>query len=120
MQIEKVSKFINSRSFENATGRRVLLSLPRVRWLEAQPDYTPWPPLETPKPPPPAVPDYKPGKYTLRPQYRNDRLSDAQKRAWDLHRSGMSHMWIGVEMNKTTNAVGKLIAQAREKLGIGL
>ena len=121
--MNKVSKYIHVRSGISCgpgDGRRVLLSLPRVRWLEAQPDYVPWPPLKEPEPEPEAVPDYQPTRYTFRPQQRSDALSAAQQQAWDLYCGGMSIVQIGVETNRSTNAAAKLIAQAKEKLGIGL
>ena len=123
--MEKQSKYItkytdvDNPKYGTFTRRNILLSLPRVKWLDRQPDYTPWPDL-----PPPAQPEDKPKhtptRYTFRPQTRSDQLTPLQQQVWDLHRQGLSHVKIGVEMNKSTNAIGKLIAQAREKLGIDL
>lgn len=118
---EKQSKYISIRSGVSSSqgdARRVLLSLPRVKWLDRQPDYMPWPPLEEPKPKPKIVTGFRPAPYTLKPHLRNDKLSLMQQHAWDLHLSGKTNVQIGVEMNKSTNAVGKLLGQAREKLGI--
>lgn len=115
MNIERVSKYILTGHGES---RRVLLSLPRVKWLEAQPDYTPWPPLETKKPEP--TQEHKPERYTLRPQLRNNELSVRQRQAWALHLGGATHAKAAEVMGCSPNAVGKLIAQAREKLGVGL
>lgn len=124
MNIEKMSRYITVRpgvSSPHGHERRVLLSLPRVKWLEAQPDYEPWPPLEAPRPKPEIKPEQiNPRRHTFRPQLRSDELSTAQKQAWDLHRSGKSHAEVGAMLNKSTNAVGKLLAQAREKLGVNL
>jgi DNA-binding CsgD family transcriptional regulator len=66
------------------------------------------------------VPDFQPQRYAFRPHRRSDALSPAQQQAWDMHSGGMSFVQIGVEMNRSTNAVSKLVAQAKEKLGIGL
>lgn len=121
MNVEKVSKYISIRSGisePQSVGRRVLMSLPRVRWLEAQPDYEPWPPLEEPKPEPPPEPE--PARYELRPQLRSNEMSDRQKAAWAMHNEGLSNIQIAERMKITPNAAGKLLAQAREKLGIGL
>lgn len=123
MNIEKVSKYINVRSGISCgpgDGRRVLLSLPRVQWLERQPDYAPWPPLENPKPEPEPEQEYQPARYTFRPQLRSNELSTRQRQAWALHLGGMSNGQIAEKMGTTPNAAGKLLAQAREKLGIGL
>ena len=119
--MNKVSKYIHVRSGISCgpgDGRRVLLSLPRVQWLERQPDYVPWPPLKEPEPEP--VPDFQPTKHSFRPQLRSDELSERQRQAWNLHLAKLSMKQIGEKMNCTPNAVGKLVAQAREKLGIGL
>lgn len=123
--MEKQSKYItkytdvDNPKYGTFARRNILLSLPRVKWLDRQPDYTPWPDL-----PPVAQaedkPERKTTRYKFRPHLRNDKLTEMQQRAWDLHRNGLSYVRIGVEMNKSTNAVSKLIAQAREKLGIDL
>ena len=121
MNVEKVSKYISIRSGisePQSAGRRVLMSLPRVKWLEAQPDYEPWPPLEEPKPEPPPEPE--PARYSFRPQLRSNEMSDRQKEAWAMHGEGLSNIQIAERMKITPNAAGKLLAQAREKLGIGL
>lgn len=112
MRVEKTSKYITVNE-----QRRVLLSLPRVKWLEAQPDYEPWPPLvEAPKP----VADYQPARYDSRPQKRSHELTARQKQAWDYHTEGKTNKEIALIMGSTNNAVGKLLEQAREKLGVGL
>lgn len=123
MNIAKVSKYIRSHSGISSgpgDGRRILLSLPRVEWLERQPDYTPWPPLEEPKPEPEPVPDFQPARYNLRPHMRSHELSNRQRQAWALHLGGLSMAQIGEKMSCTANAASKLVSQAREKLGIGL
>ena len=123
MNIEKVSKYINVRSGISCgpgDGRRVLLSLPRVQWLERQPDYAPWPPLEKLKPEPEPEQEHQPARYTFRPQLRNNELSVRQRQAWNLHLAGMSMKQIGEKMDCTDNAASKLVAQARDKLGVGL
>lgn len=119
--MNRVSKYIHVRSGISCgpgDGRRVLLSLPRVEWLERQPDYVPWPPLKEPEPEP--VPDFQPTRYDLRPHLRSHELSQRQRDAWALHLGGASNQKIAEWMGCTTNAVGKLLAQAREKQGIGL
>lgn len=113
MMIEKMSKYVLVNEH-----RRVLISLPRVKWLEAQPDYEPWPPLE--EPPPEPIVDFQPTRYTLRPQARSHDLSPRQKHVWAMHREGKSNKEIAEALQSTPNAIGKLLAQAREKLGIGL
>ena len=122
MQIEKMSKYISVTpgiAQPNAFGRQVLLSLPRVKWLERQPDYEPWPELATP-PRDERVKDYIASRYTFRPQTRRNELSPMQKQAWELQQTGMTHAQIAKRLSKSKNAIGKLLAQAREKLGIGL
>lgn len=105
--------------------------MPRVKWLERDPDYKP--PVSDEEP---DIEDEfkvdrrkdnriggraKTGGFRgFRPEMRSDKLSPAQQQAWDLYNSGMTLVAIGVEMNRSTNAVGKLLAQAREKQGIGL
>lgn len=119
--MNRVSKYIHVRSGISCgpgDGRRVLLSLPRVEWLERQPDYEPWPPLKEPVPVP--VPDFQPARYDLRPHLRRHELSQRQRDAWAMHLGGASNQKIAEWMGCTTNAVGKLLAQAREKQGIGL
>ncbi len=119
--MQRVSKYIHVRSGISCgpgDGRRVLLSLPRVEWLERQPDYEPWPPLKEPEPEP--VPDFQPARYDLRPHLRSHELSERQKRAWDLYQTDLTVIQIGMEMGCTPNAASKLVAQAKEKLGIGL
>ena len=123
--MEKQSKYItkytdvDNPKYGTFTRRNILLSLPRVKWLDRQPDYTPWPDL-------PAVvqtevkPERKSTRYTFRPHLRNDKLSEMQQEAWNLHCEGKTNVQIGVELNKSANAVCKLLAQAREKLGIDL
>lgn len=124
-KMEKQSKYItkytdvDNLKYGTFTRRNILLSLPRVKWLDRQPDYTPWPDLPT------IVqteikPERKSTRYTFRPHLRNDKLTPLQQQVWDLHRQGLSHPQIGQQMGKSTNAVAKLIAQAREKLGIDL
>jgi len=122
MTPEKVSKYITIRpgvSSPQGAERRVLLSLPKVKWLEAQPDYQPWPPLREPEPEPPK-PSPPPTRYTFRPETRSNELSARQRQAWALHLGGLSMAQIGEKMSCTSNAAGKLVGQAREKLGIGL
>ncbi len=119
--MNRVSKYIHVRSGISCgpgDGRRVLLSLPRVEWLERQPDYEPWPPLKEPEPEP--VPDFQPTRYDLRPHLRSHELSERQKQAWDLYQSDLTVTQIGEKMDCTPNAASKLVAQAKEKLGIGL
>ncbi len=117
--MNRVSKYIHVRSGISCgpgDGRRVLLSLPRVEWLERQPDYEPWPPLKEPEP----EPDFQPTKHSFRPQLRSHELSERQKQAWDLYQSDLTVTQIGAKMDCTPNAASKLVAQAKEKLGIGL
>ena len=121
--MNRVSKYIHVRSGISCgpgDGRRVLLSLPRVEWLERQPDYVPWPPLKEPAPAPEPVPDFQPTRYDLRPHLRSHELSNRQRQAWNLHLAGLSMKQIGAKMDCTDNAASKLVSQAREKLGIGL
>ena len=127
-KMEKQSKYItkytdvDNPKYGTFTRRNILLSLPRVKWLDRQPDYTPWPELPT------IVqtedkPERKPvvnTRYTFRPHMRSDKLTPLQQQVWDLHRQGLSQPQIGQQMGKSTNAIAKLIAQAREKLGIDL
>lgn len=113
MQIDTVTKIIERDS------RVFVISLPRVRWLERDPDYRATglvaETADEYEEPAPVALVKKP-----RPTQRSDALSPAQKQAWDLHRSGFSVNRVAVEMNRSRNAASKLLAQAREKLGIGL
>lgn len=45
-------------------------------------------------------------------------LTPLQQKVLDMKNAGMTFVSIGVELNKTTNAVAKLFAQAREKKGL--
>jgi len=116
--MEKVSYY----KYDAKDQRHMLISLPRVKWLERDPDY------KLPVPPKEIKEDRrkdarignKAGVKYDRPAQRSDALSSAQKQAWDLYSGGMSFVNIGVEMNRSTNAASKLVAQAKEKLGIGL
>jgi len=121
VNVERISRYISIKpgvSEAQGAERRVLLSLPRVRWLERQPDYKPWPALQESKPEP--VPDYQPTKHSFRPQLRSDELSERQKQAWALYLEGLSVKQVGEKMGISSNAASKLLAQAREKQGIGL
>jgi hypothetical protein len=116
--MEKISYY----KYDAKDQRHMLISLPRVKWLERDPDY------KLPVPPKEIKEDRrkdarignKAGVKYDRPAQRSDELSSAQKQAWDLYSGGMSVVNIGVEMNRSTNAASKLVAQAKEKLGIGL
>jgi hypothetical protein len=122
MEIEKISYY----RYDAKDQKHILMSLPRVKWLERDPDYKPPQPLEVEQ----KIDRRKDnrvanrakvtGSRGFRPQTRNDDLSPAQKQAWELQCSGLLLADIGVQMNRSSNAVGKLLAQAREKLGIGL
>jgi DNA-binding CsgD family transcriptional regulator len=119
--MEKVSYY----KYDPKDQRHMLISLPRVKWLERDPDYRPpAPPVEIKED---RRKDARIGNKAItggvkydRPAQRSDALSPAQKQAWDLYSDGMSFVNIGVEMNRSTNAASKLVAQAKEKLGIGL
>jgi DNA-binding CsgD family transcriptional regulator len=37
-----------------------------------------------------------------------------------MHKEGKTMAQIGVQLKRSTNAASKLVAQAREKLGVGL
>ncbi len=118
MEIERISWH----AYDPKDQRHVLVSLPRVRWLERDPDYKPPRSDE----PPPRIDRRKDAKISpskvrgFRPQARNDELSPAQKEAWTLHLSGMKLAEIGEKMGRSANAAGKLLIQAREKLGVEL
>lgn len=122
MIIERVSKYITINhsgiSSKHGDGRRVLLSMPRVKWLEAQPDYTPWPPLEE-KQPKQETKINQPTRYQYRPHLRKNELSDRQRQAWTLSMENYTRRQIAEKMQCSQNAVAKLIAQAREKLLTG-
>lgn len=127
MQIEKVSRYIepicDNRSGGTATytRRRILISLPRVKWLERQPDYVPWPPLVEPQPVKPQAPPRPVNRYDPRPgPVRRDELTTQQRQIWALHLGGMLVTDIAKKLQKTPNAVSKSLAEARQKLGVGL
>jgi DNA-binding CsgD family transcriptional regulator len=118
MEIEKISWH----TFDARDQRHVLVSLPRVKWLERDPEYRRPTVVEEPK-----VDRRKDNRVgnkakvspsTYRP--RNDELSDAQRQAWLMHKEGKTMAQIGVQLKRSTNAASKLVAQAREKLGVGL
>lgn len=132
MNIEKMSKYIEpfcdnrSGGASTYTRRRILISLPRVKWLERQPDYVPWPPLVEPQPEPveavkPKAPQQQKGRYAVcRSSAPNDELSTQQRQIWALHLGGLTVAQIATKVGKTPNATSKALAQARLKLGIGL
>jgi len=104
MNIEKMSRYIEP-VCENRSGgtahynrRRILISLPRVKWLDRQPDYEPWPDLPSPLAPEP-----------------EKKQSDQPR-----HNGGMTVADIAKRINKSPNATSKSLQEARHKLGIGL
>jgi len=125
MQIEKVSRYIDQLSESRSAGingrtrRRVLLSLPRIQWLERQPDYTPWPPLQEDTPEAPQEPPAK-TKFRHWSPSSNDTLTPQQQKIWEMHSSGMSVVEIAERLGKTRNAASKSLQEARLKMGVGL
>jgi hypothetical protein len=135
MNIEKMSKWIEPICDNRSGGashyqrRRILISLPRVKWLDRQPDYEPWPDLPSPEPEP--EPERKTseqprdngrfGSYRAStPSAPNDRMSPQQREIWEMHLAGLPVVTIATRVGKSANAVSKSLSNARHKLGIGL
>lgn len=132
MQIEKMSKYIEpvcdnrSAGVGNRNRRRILMSLPRLKWLERQEDYVPW---TLPPEPEPEPEEEKPGDKQSRHNGRyaahrtsehRDELTPQQRQVWALHLGGMSVVEIAARVGKSPNAASKMLCQARQKLGVGL
>jgi len=95
--------------------RQILLTLPRVLWLDRQPDYEPWPEIA---PPAPVVREAKPKP---RPCIKlTDELTEREAKAWALHCKGLIVLKIAEAMGCSPNAASKALARAKEKQGIGL
>jgi DNA-directed RNA polymerase specialized sigma24 family protein len=99
------------------TRRQILLTLPRVQWLDRQLDYEPWPEIVIPEPP---AKEEKP-KPKPRPCIKlTDELTEREAKAWALHCKGLIVLKIAEAMGCSPNAASKALARAKEKQGIGL
>jgi DNA-directed RNA polymerase specialized sigma24 family protein len=122
VEIEKVSYY----RYDAKDQRHIVMSLPRVRWLERDPDYKP-----------PAPPDNEQkvdrrkdnrvanraktvGARGFRPEMRSDELTPHEANIWAMHRKGLMVVQIASELGLTVNAASKALNRAREKQGIGL
>jgi DNA-binding CsgD family transcriptional regulator len=110
VQIEKVSRYISvqtpSRSMSGANGvRRMLLSLPRVKWLELDPDYKPFGGIDDEIEPPPKPSSPKPGSP----------LSGRELEIWNLRMMNMSFADIAAHFGVTRDTVRGMYARARKK-----
>lgn len=107
MQIEKISRVINvsvngSSAYDNGlTHRRVLLSLPRVRWLERDEEYVP-----------PQEP-VEPGD--LIPSYARKNIQPREQEAFDMRKRGMKMVEIADAMGITVKAARGYVLVARRK-----
>jgi len=120
--MEKQSRYItryteaSNPKYGTFARRQILLSLPRVKWLDRQPDYEPWPDL----PPEPVIMEEKP-KPKPRPCIKlTDELTEREATAWSLHCKGFIVLKIAEAMGCSPNAASKALARAKEKQGIGL
>ncbi len=122
MEIEKVSYY----HYDAKDQRHIVMSLPRVRWLERDPEY---------KPPALILEEQKIDRRkdnrvanraivapprAFRPAQRNDELSPREAKIWMMHSKGMLVVQIAKELGVAPNAVSKALCRAREKQGIGL
>lgn len=115
MQIEKVSRVITvnvggSTICDGLTTRKVLMSLPRVKFLEGGEDYVP--------PPPPADLDTVPDG--ARPLYTYKDITPCERRAYDLRQQGMSIIEICGVMKISQSAARSYVAAAKRKKEFGL
>jgi DNA-binding CsgD family transcriptional regulator len=96
--------------------KHIYVTLPRVQWLERDPEY------RAPAYVEPKQPERKKDarKKAMRPLPKSGELTLDQFRAFRLYSEGMTLVAIGVEMNRSTNAVRKLLNRASEKQGIEL
>ena len=121
--MQKQSKYIvplcDNRSSTNNQRRADLMSLPRLSWLDRQPDYDPWPETEPPhvEPRPIEPQKRKNGRFASSP---SDVMSKAQIKVWEMHMADISIAEIARRVGKSPNAVSKLLCAARHKQGIGL
>lgn len=96
MTIEKVSKYISTSqgvSEPSAFGRSVLLSLPRVKWLEEKQES-------------------EPKKEVVK---RNVKITPLQQQVLELHQSGLGIAQIAMKLSKSKNAISKLLGRIRAK-----
>ena len=114
--------------YDRREQRYVSISMPRVKWLELDPDYKP------PRSPAAIKTDrrqdnriggvsskpVKSDRLTFRPSSRSNELSPRQRQAWALYLANKTRKQIAEIMECTENAAAKLLSQAKEKLGIGL
>lgn len=122
MEIEKISYY----HYDAKDQRHIVMSLPRVRWLERDPDY---------KPPAPIPEEQKIDRRkdnrvanraivatprSFRHTQLNDELSPREAMIWKLHLKGLMVVEIAKELDSPPNAISKALCRAREKQGIGL
>jgi len=112
--IEKVSRYIvvnvhtSGSAHSTLAGRKVLLSLARVRWLERDPNYIPPPPLEN-----------EVETEDVSPRY-DAAITPREELAHRLRRDeGMTYREIAAYMGITEKSVASYICVAKQKLGNG-
>jgi DNA-binding NarL/FixJ family response regulator len=115
MQIEKVSKIITvnvggSTICDGITTRKVIMSLPRVKFLEGGEGYVPPPTTEELD----TIPDGSRPLYT----YRN--ISSRERIAYDLRQRGLTIGEICGEMGVSESAARSYVASAKRKKEFGL
>jgi DNA-binding CsgD family transcriptional regulator len=125
--MEKQSKYVTqytdyTRPKHSSFARRqILLSLPRVQWLDRQPDYEPWPPVpEMPVQLPAPSSASRPRPRPTTPTRPTDELSAREQKALELSAGGMLVKDIAVIIGCSRNAASKVLNRARQKKGIGL
>lgn len=116
MRIEKVSRFIqvnpaNSTIAGGAAARSVLLSLPRVRWLEDPANDSIPQHLEKPV-------QYKPPK-PAHPIYASRRLFSRERQAYNLSKDGYTTQQICGAMGISGSAARSYVASAKKKIAAG-
>ena len=108
MLIDKVSWIIEVHNISRSSsasscGRRVLMSLPRVKWLERDPDYVVPPPVTE-----------NPTENTLRRAARP--LANREMEAYEHRRRGLSYAQISMLMGASENAARSYVSSARKKI----
>ena len=114
MHIQKISRYVpvaaptNSTS-ESISSRKMLMSLPRVKWLERDPDYKPNGFFEEdlPPPPPPSPNVPKAGMP----------LSDREDEIYKLRMGGESFTDIARRFGISSDTVRGMFSRARRKRG---
>lgn len=124
MQIKKVSKYIPvstpSRSHEGSTVRQMLISIPRLEWLDKDIDasthYRKYKDISEVKP---KTPNEAKNTPSWSARLKGVPLSPMEQKIYDLSQS-MKIREVGSQLGIAPSTVRGTIARARAKLGIEL